>query len=77
MYSSVLPYPFFSFANPSADFNSLGPEFLSDCIFESFGIRKFLILTVSQQMADSDASKIWYYKYCKDISITGIEADVD
>lgn len=27
-------------------------------------------------MADLDTSKIWFYKYCENIWVTGIEADV-
>lgn len=49
----------------------------SDNIFESLGIRKSLMLIVFQQMADLDASKIWFYKYCENIWVTGIEADVN
>lgn len=49
--------------------------FLSDYIFESFGIRKSLILTVFQQMADLDTSQIWFHKWCENIWVTGKEDD--
>lgn len=55
----------------------LVPEFPSDYIFESLGIKKCLMLIVFQQMADLDASKLWFYKSCENIWVTGIEADVN
>lgn len=73
----ALPCSFFSFTDTSGNFSFLVPEFLSDYIFERFGIRKSIMLIVFQQLADLDTSKIWFYKYCENIWVTGIQADVN